>query len=101
METVESTTSAKGECPPFWREGFPRRRTWRGLLEYAVMARIFLERRDSIAMDDDLKRVFERLREKTGDDRWYETYVPLADRLYDEHLTQLRREGEQTNGEEH
>jgi len=31
--------------------------------------------------------------EMTGDDRWYETSVPLADRLYDEHLAQLRREG--------
>jgi hypothetical protein len=39
--------------------------------------------------------------EKTGDDRWYETSVPLADRLYDEHLAQLRREGERTDGEEH
>ena len=38
--------------------------------------------------------------EKTGDDRWYETYVPLADRLYDEHLAQLRRESEQTDGKE-
>src|SRR5215472_11629295 len=38
--------------------------------------------------------------DKTGDDRWYETYVPLADRLYDEHLAQLRREGEQTDGKE-
>ena len=39
--------------------------------------------------------------EKTGDERWYETYVPLADRLYDEHLAQLRREGERSDGEEH
>ncbi len=38
--------------------------------------------------------------EKTGDDRWYETFVPLADRLYDEHLSQLRQEGERTDGEE-
>jgi len=30
---------------------------------------------------------------KTGDDRWYEKYVPVADRLYDEHLEALRREG--------
>lgn len=35
--------------------------------------------------------------EKTGDDRWYEVYVPIADRLYDEHLEQLRKEG-LTNG---
>ncbi len=31
--------------------------------------------------------------DKTGSDRWYETHVPIADRLYDEHLSQLRREG--------
>lgn len=31
--------------------------------------------------------------DKTGNDRWYEDNVPLADRLYDEHLDALRREG--------
>ena len=31
--------------------------------------------------------------DKTGRDRWYEEYVPIADRLYDEHLDTLRREG--------
>ena len=31
---------------------------------------------------------------KTGNDRWHEVHVPIADRLYDEHLDQLRREGE-------
>jgi hypothetical protein len=31
--------------------------------------------------------------DKTGDDRWYETNVPVADRLYDEHLEQLRKGG--------
>jgi hypothetical protein len=30
---------------------------------------------------------------KTGDDRWYETYVPIADALYDKHLGQLKKEG--------
>lgn len=30
---------------------------------------------------------------KTGDDRWYEVFVPIADRLYDEHLVELRKEG--------
>lgn len=30
--------------------------------------------------------------DKTGDDCWYEKYVPLADRLYDEHLAALRKE---------
>jgi hypothetical protein len=31
--------------------------------------------------------------DKTGDDRWYERMVPHADRLYDDHLTTLKREG--------
>ncbi|MCY3655537.1 MAG: type II toxin-antitoxin system RelE/ParE family toxin [Chloroflexota bacterium] len=31
--------------------------------------------------------------DKTGNDRFYEQYVPLADRLYDEHLGELRQEG--------
>ncbi len=31
--------------------------------------------------------------DKTGSDRFYEKYVPLADDLYDEHLDELRREG--------
>lgn len=31
--------------------------------------------------------------DKTGDDRWYESFVPIADRLYDEHLAGLREEG--------
>ena len=31
--------------------------------------------------------------DKTGDDRWYDVNVPVADRLYDEHLEQLRKEG--------
>lgn len=31
--------------------------------------------------------------DKTGNDRWYEEYVPVADGLYDEHLEQLKKEG--------
>lgn len=31
--------------------------------------------------------------DKTGDDRWYDENVPIADRLYDEHLDTLRKEG--------
>ena len=31
--------------------------------------------------------------DKTGDDRWYDTHVPIADSLYDEHMVQLQREG--------
>ena len=30
---------------------------------------------------------------KTGVDRWYDVFVPIADRLYDEHLVELRKEG--------
>ena len=32
--------------------------------------------------------------DKTGDGRWYDEHVPIADRLYDEHLELLEREGE-------
>lgn len=31
--------------------------------------------------------------DKTGNARWYELYVPIADRLYDRHLEQLEKEG--------
>ena len=31
--------------------------------------------------------------DKTGNDRFYEKYVPIADRLYDEYLEELRKEG--------
>src|ERR1022692_402047 len=31
--------------------------------------------------------------EKTGDDRWYEKFVPIADRLFEEHLVELKKEG--------
>ena len=31
--------------------------------------------------------------DKTGDDRFYETHVPIADRLYDIYLEELRNEG--------
>ena len=31
--------------------------------------------------------------DKTGNDRWYESSVPLADRLYDEHLNEPKKEG--------
>lgn len=31
--------------------------------------------------------------DKTGDVRWYDTYVPVADQLYDTHLDTLRKEG--------
>ncbi len=30
---------------------------------------------------------------KTGDARWYEVFVPLADKIYDEHLLALKQEG--------
>ena len=31
--------------------------------------------------------------DKTGNDGFYEEYVPVADNLYDEHLEELRKEG--------
>lgn len=31
--------------------------------------------------------------DKTGDDRWYEVYVPIADKLYDTHIETLRKGG--------
>ncbi|MEX2531612.1 MAG: type II toxin-antitoxin system RelE/ParE family toxin [Gemmatimonadota bacterium] len=31
--------------------------------------------------------------DKTGDDRWYDVFVPKADDLYDEYLEVLRKEG--------
>jgi len=29
--------------------------------------------------------------DKTGSDRWYEEFVPLADRFFDEHLATVKR----------
>jgi len=31
--------------------------------------------------------------DKTGDDRFYDKYVPIADGLYDEHIEELRKAG--------
>lgn len=31
---------------------------------------------------------------KTGDDRWYDKMIPIADRLYDDHLTELSKAGD-------
>ena|ERR1035438_145679 len=31
--------------------------------------------------------------DKTGDDRWYDKFVPVADRLFEEHLSELKKEG--------
>lgn len=31
--------------------------------------------------------------DKTGNDRWYEEHIPEADRLYDEHLEELGKDG--------
>jgi hypothetical protein len=30
--------------------------------------------------------------DKTGDDRWYDKYVPLADKIYDAHIEALQKE---------
>jgi len=32
--------------------------------------------------------------DKTGNDRWYEEFVPVADGLYDQHLEALKKEQE-------
>jgi len=31
--------------------------------------------------------------DKTGSSRFYEEYIPIADRLYDEHMVQISKEG--------
>jgi hypothetical protein len=31
--------------------------------------------------------------DKTGQNRWYDKHVPLAEKLYDDHLETLRKEG--------
>lgn len=31
--------------------------------------------------------------DKTGDDRFYRMMIPVADRLYDEHIEELKKEG--------
>jgi hypothetical protein len=31
--------------------------------------------------------------DKTGDGRWYDTHIPIADHLYDVHLNELKKEG--------
>lgn len=35
--------------------------------------------------------------DKTGNKRWYEKFVPIADKLYDAHIEELKKEGS-TNG---
>ncbi|MDN4036877.1 type II toxin-antitoxin system RelE/ParE family toxin [Massilia sp. YIM B02443] len=37
--------------------------------------------------------------DKTGDNRWYEVNIPIADKLYDKHIEILTREGH-SNGQE-
>lgn len=31
--------------------------------------------------------------DKTGNDRFYDEYIPIADSLYDEHIEELKKEG--------
>ena len=31
--------------------------------------------------------------DKTGSNRFYDEYIPIADRLYDEHIEQISKEG--------
>jgi hypothetical protein len=30
---------------------------------------------------------------KRGNDRWYEEFVPVADRIYDDYLDEIKKEG--------
>jgi hypothetical protein len=32
--------------------------------------------------------------DKTGNDRWYDEYVPVADRIFTRHLDELEKDGE-------
>ena len=32
--------------------------------------------------------------DKTGNDRWYEIHVPIADKLYTQHIAELKQRGE-------
>ena len=50
----------------------------------------------------DLKRVAILLLggDKTGDDRWYEVNVPIADQLYDRHLVELKREAKKEDAKD-
>lgn len=32
--------------------------------------------------------------DKTGNNRWYDIFIPIADNLYDKHLNELKEEGE-------
>jgi len=38
--------------------------------------------------------------DRTGNDRWDEEFVPLADRIYDDHIEQLQKEGALKDGPE-
>ena len=38
--------------------------------------------------------------DKTGDDRWYEVHVPKADKLYDQHLKELKRQAKKERSED-
>jgi len=35
--------------------------------------------------------------DKTGQDRWYEVFVPMADRIFDAHLERVKRENPTTD----
>ena len=38
-----------------------------------------------------MKELRAKVEDKTGDPKWYEKFVPIADDLFDEHLNQLER----------
>ena len=37
--------------------------------------------------------------DKTGDNRWYDVFVPIADRLYDDHLKEIVKNSSKKEGE--
>ena len=49
--------------------------------------------RDEFAFDPRRSAILLIGGDKTGDDRFYERLIPLADRLYDEYWDELRKEG--------
>lgn len=39
--------------------------------------------------------------DKTGNDRWYEQHVPAADRIYEKHLAEIKKEREEEGEGKH
>ena len=60
-----------------------------------MVATLDHEEQDSVLYAFDPKRTAILLLggNKTGDNRWYDKFVPRADDLYDEHLKEIEAEG--------